>query len=107
MFAQVCYGNQLTTLPDLPMCQDLWCSYNQLTTLPELPMCQILCCEYNHYPRSIADHFDLTFHSQGAHQHFRKIWRSQIKQIKLNTFFKLIARYHILNILDPEHMLDQ
>ena len=42
-----CSTNQLTTLPELPMCTTLDCYNNQLTTLPELPMCTTLDCHNN------------------------------------------------------------
>lgn len=42
-----CYDMQLTSLPNLPQCQRLYCGANQLTTLPELPHCRYLECTNN------------------------------------------------------------
>jgi hypothetical protein len=42
-----CSDNQLTSLPELPVCETLYCRYNQLTSLPDLPMCKTLDCRYN------------------------------------------------------------
>jgi len=42
-----CHNKQLTTLPDLINCQELWCNQNQLTTLPDLINCQVLNCYDN------------------------------------------------------------
>src|ERR1700733_1412810 len=42
-----CHNKQLTTLPNLINCQELYCFDNQLTTLPDLINCQILDCSSN------------------------------------------------------------
>src|SRR3984885_10466973 len=42
-----CYNNQLTTLPDLINCRELYCGLNQLTTLPDLIDCKNLNCRNN------------------------------------------------------------
>src|SRR3989344_5709079 len=39
-----CSDNQLTSLPELPKCEKLWCYGNQLASLPELPVCKVLHC---------------------------------------------------------------
>lgn len=42
-----CSHNDLTKLPDLPICEKLYCHGNCLTQLPELPECLILHCDNN------------------------------------------------------------
>ena len=43
-----CRNNRLTNLPDLPNCIKLDCFYNRLTNLSDLPNCIELDCSHNH-----------------------------------------------------------
>jgi len=43
-----CEGNNLTKLPELPVCERLYCGDNRLIELPELPFCKELLCNDNH-----------------------------------------------------------
>jgi len=49
-----CSKNNLTSLPDLPLCTTLSCYSNQLTSLPALPLCTMLSC-YNNQLTSLSD----------------------------------------------------